>query len=101
MASLPLVDRSSRCTKNLFPEIPKTLILNCPVQEDLDVWNKFDSSLSLRPCSVKCLYQGGFIPYRGIPELLEASSDSQFKDINFIFMGHGGMTDAAKNLEKK
>jgi len=87
--------------QNLFPEIPKILILNCPVQENLDVWNKFDSSLSLRSGSVKCLYQGGFIPYRGIPELLEASSESQFKDINFIFMGHGGMTDAGKNLERK
>ena len=87
--------------KNLFPEIPKTLILNCPVQEDLDVWNKFDSSLSLRQGSVKCLYQGGFIPYRGIPELLEASGDSQFKDINFIFMGHGGITKAGKNLERQ
>ena len=52
------------------------------------------------PGSVKCLYQGGFIPYRGIPELLEASGDSQFKDINFIFMGHGGMTEWGKFREK-
>ena len=34
-------------------------------------------------------------------EPLEASGDSQFKDISFIFMGHGGMTDAGKNLERK
>jgi len=87
--------------QNLFPGIPKTLILNCPVLEDLDLWNKFDSSLPLRQGSVKCLYQGGFIPCRGIPELLEASNDSQFKDTNFIFMGHGGMTKAGKNLERQ
>ena len=87
--------------KQLFPEIPKTLILNCPNSENLVLSNKFESLLSLGKGSVMCLYQGGFIPYRGIPELLEASRHSDFKSINFIFMGDGGITQAGKDLERQ
>lgn len=87
--------------KQLFPEILKTLILNCPNSENLVLSNKFESSLSLGKGAVKCLYQGGFIPYRGIPELLEASRHSDFKSINFIFMGDGGITQAGKDLERQ
>ncbi len=87
--------------KQLFSEIPKTLILNCPNRETLVLSNKFESSLSLRKGAVKCLYQGGFIPYRGITELLEASTNSDLKGINFIFMGDGGITQAGKDLERQ
>ncbi|MEC8243657.1 MAG: glycosyltransferase [Verrucomicrobiota bacterium] len=85
----------------LFPEIPKTIILNCPNSENLIVSNKFETSLSLGKGTVKCIYQGGFIPYRGIPELLEASRYSDLKGINFIFMGDGGITQAGKDLERQ
>ena len=87
--------------KQLFPEIPKTLILNCPSSENLVVSNKFESLLSLGKGAVKCLYQGGFIPYRGITELLEASRNTDLKSINFIFMGDGGITQAGKDLERQ
>jgi len=87
--------------KQLFPEIHKTLILNCPNSENLVLSNKFESSLSLGKGAVKCLYQGGFIPYRGITELLEASTNSDLKGINFIFMGDGGITQAGKDLERQ
>lgn len=87
--------------KQHFSNIPNDLILNCPKIEILLKCNKFESLFSLRKGSVKCLYQGGFIPFRGITELLEASIKSSLKDVNFIFMGDGGMTQAGRNLEKQ
>jgi len=86
---------------NLFSRMPKTLILNCPPKEELAKSLKFDSLLSLRRGSVKCLYQGGFLPFRGIEELLEGSRDSGFESLNFIFMGHAGITKFGKSLEKR
>ncbi len=85
----------------LFLKIPKTLILNCPIHEVLEDSNKFDISLSLLKGSVKCLYQGAFIPYRGISELLDISNDLQFKHVNFIFMGYGGKSSVGQKLEEE
>jgi glycosyltransferase involved in cell wall biosynthesis len=86
--------------ENLFRQIPKILILNCPPSEDLTDSNKFHSVLSLPANSLNCLYQGGFIPYRGIEELISGFSEEKVKDVNLILMGHGGTTEPGKNLEK-
>ena len=84
--------------ESLFSKIPKTLIFNCPATEESKESDKFDSLT--HKDSIKFLYQGGLIPCRGIEELIEGFCYQEFKDINLILMGHGGMTSAGKNLEK-
>jgi glycosyltransferase involved in cell wall biosynthesis len=86
---------------NLFSKIPKTLILNCPPYEKEVESNRLQSLLSIPSGAVNCLYQGGFIPHRGIEELTQAFNNDEMKDVNIILMGHGGMTKAGQDLEKQ
>ena len=80
-----LVNLFLKCTNNFFRKSQDSYF-ELSKQRNLVVSNKFESLLSLGKGSVKCLYQGGFIPYRGITELLEASRNTDLKGINFIFM---------------
>ena len=87
--------------ENPFLKIPKTLILNCPPYEKELESNRFQSLLSIPNGVTNCLYQGGFIPHRGIEQLTQAFCNDEMKDVNIILMGHGGMTQAGQDLEKR
>ncbi len=57
---------------SLYLKTPKTLVLNCPCYQDKVESNRLQTLLSIPNEEINCLYQGGFLPYRGIEELTQA-----------------------------
>ena len=85
----------------LYLKTPKTLVLNCPCYQDKVESNRLQTLLSIPNEEINCLYQGGFLPYRGIEELTQAFCKEELAEVNLLLMGDGGMTSAGQKLEKQ
>jgi glycosyltransferase involved in cell wall biosynthesis len=78
-----------------------SLVLNCPLLENVSKQNKFRESLGIREDQTIFLYQGGFLTGRGIGLILDAFAGIDSDKNVIVFMGSGPLERKIKAAAEK
>ena len=75
-------------------------ILNCPVFQRPEKSKKLHENLSISKDKKIVLYQGGFVPGRGIRQLLNCFSEKNDGQFVLVFMGYGRLEPLIRSYSK-
>ena len=79
-----------------------TVVLNCPYYHEVNQTDLLRESLGIPQHKIIFLFQGGFSPKRGLPQLIKVfeSADAP-TDCVLVFLGFGSMHKAGMDLQKR
>ena len=86
--------------QEIFDPLPVEVILNCPRLSKLRRTNLLASKLGIASDKTIILYQGAFMPGRGIEQMMEAFMVNS-SSYALVLMGYASISQEGKDLENK